>query len=251
MKIAAISAAVLVCLVLACTALLPERYAVNAPFRGTFFGAEPLPPSALQNRVSLPDGFSIDVYATGIRNARFLRFTETGDLLVSSPREGKVFLLERDADGDGRADGLHTLMEGLDRPHGLDFHEGWLYVAESPGVKRVRYDASKRATSGEVEQVVSGLPEGGNHFTRTVRFGPDGLMYVSIGSSCNVCEEEDELRATVARYRPDGSAAEIYASGLRNAVGLDWRTGTSELYATDNGRDLLGDDFPPCELNKV
>jgi glucose/arabinose dehydrogenase len=143
------------------------------------------------------------------------------------------------------------LVEGLDRPHGLDLHDGWLYVAEGGAVGRLRFDPATRRTRGSYERVVSGLPSGGNHWSRTLRFGPDGWMYVSIGSSCNVCEEDDPRRATIVRYRPDGSAEEIVATGLRNAVGFDWRPATGELFATDNGRDLLGDDFPPCELNRI
>jgi glucose/arabinose dehydrogenase len=104
---------------------------------------------------------------------------------------------------------------------------------------------------GELETIVADLPGTGNHWTKTVRFGPDGWMYLSIGSSCNVCIEEDPLRATIVRYRPDGSEMQIHATGLRNSVGFDWRPGTGDLFATDNGRDLLGDDFPPCELNEI
>lgn len=96
-----------------------------------------------------------------------------------------------------------------------------------------------------------GLPSGGGHWTRTLRFGPDGLLYVSIGSSCNACLESDARRAAILRYHADGSAQELYATGLRNAVGFDWRPATTDLIATDNGRDLLGDDFPPDELNRV
>jgi glucose/arabinose dehydrogenase len=124
-------------------------------------------------------------------------------------------------------------------------------VAEGSAIGRVRFDAAARALAGEYAHVVTDLPTGGNHWTRSVRIGPDGWMYVSIGSSCNVCEESDPRRAAIVRYRPDGSDEEIFATGLRNAVGFDWRPGTGELYATDNGRDLLGDDFPPCELDLV
>jgi glucose/arabinose dehydrogenase len=170
---------------------------------------------------------------------------------VSRTRFGSVELLRRDADGDGRADGRTVLLEGLNRPHGIDLHQGWLYVAETGAVGRVRFDAERGEAIGEFESVVTGLPTGGAHSKRTVRFGPDGWMYVSVGSSCNVCEESDPRRAAILRYRPDGSGEQIYATGLRNAVGFDWRPGTGELYATDNGRDLLGDDFPPCELNRV
>jgi glucose/arabinose dehydrogenase len=160
-------------------------------------------------------------------------------------------LIERDENGDGRADGVRTLLDGLERPHGLDLHEGWLYVGETSGVGRIAFDPVARRTSGEYRRIVDGLPSGGNHWTRTVRFGPDGWMYVSVGSSCNVCEESDPRRAALLRYRPDGSGQEIVARGLRNAVGFDWQPQSGLLYATDNGRDLLGDDFPPCELDEI
>lgn len=202
-------------------------------------------------RLRPPRGYSVTRYAAGLENARFLRFSTAGDLLVSQPRLGLVSLLERDADGDGRADARRILLEGLDRPHGLDFHAGWLYVAESGAIGRIRFDPYTRAVSGSFERVVSGLPSGGNHWTRTIRFGPDGWLYVSIGSSCNACVEQDRRRAAIVRYRPDGSGEEIFATGLRNAVGFDFYPQDGTLYATDNGRDLLGDDFPPCEWNRV
>ncbi len=237
----------------ACRWLLPERFAVNAPLAHLIFGrgGDAPPPESLGTRIRAPEGLSVGLFAEGVRNARFLRFTPAGDLLVSQPREGAVLLLERDADGDGRADGRRVLLDGLDRPHGLELHDGWLVVAEGGAIGRVRFDADARAVTGEYEHVVTDLPTGGNHWTRSVRIGPDGWMYVSIGSSCNVCEESDPRRAAIVRYRPDGSGEEIFATGLRNAVGFDWRPGTGELYATDNGRDLLGDDVPPCELDLV
>lgn len=231
--------------------LLPERYAVNAPW-GYLLGRGRSPASdELAGRVRVPEGFGIGIFAAGIPNARFLRFTPAGDLLVSSPREGTVFLVEGDADGDGEADGVSALIGGLDRPHGLDLRGDWLYVGEMGRVVRVRFDPRERRVSGEIEVVVGDLPVGGNHWTRTIRFGPDGHLYVSIGSSCNVCVEEDGRRAAIVRYRPDGTGGEVYASGLRNSVGFDWQPGTGALYATDNGRDFLGDDFPPCELNRI
>jgi glucose/arabinose dehydrogenase len=237
----------------ACRLLLPERFAVNAPLAHLLFGTGGGTPAegTLHERIRVPEGFGIGLYAADVENARFLRPTPAGDLLVSQPRLGSVTLLERDTDGDGRSDARRTLLEDLRRPHGLDLHAGWLYVGETDAVGRIRFDPTQRSVSGSYERVVTGLPAGGNHWTRTVRFGPDGWMYVSIGSSCNVCEEEDPRRAAIVRYRPDGSGEEIYATGLRNAVGLDWRPGTAELYATENGRDLLGDDFPPCELDRV
>ncbi|HXZ84272.1 MAG TPA: sorbosone dehydrogenase family protein [Myxococcota bacterium] len=246
-----ILAVLIVAAFFACRLFMPERFAVNAPIRGMLMGAKPPEKSAFEKRMKLPPGFEINVFADGIPNARFLRFTSAGDLLVSSPREGTVFLLERDANGDGRADGVRKLLTGLDAPHGLEFVGDWLYVAETGAVKRVRYDAVARATQGAVEVVLPGLPTGGNHWTKTIRLGPDGWIYLTMGSTCNVCIETEPRRATMARFHPDGSGYETYATGLRNSVGFDWRPADGALYATDNGRDLLGDDIPPCELNRI
>lgn len=224
---------------------------VNFPLKSVFGGVRPPAEEALRRRLHLPPGFSIAIYAADLPGVRMLRFTKTGDLLLSQPQAGAVVLLEKDANGDGRADGRHQLLTGLSRPHGLDLRDGWLYVAETYGVVRIRYDAAQRETSGALETVVSGIPGGGNHWSRTLKFGPDGGMYVSVGSSCNVCIEDDPLRATLLRFEPDGTGRQVYAAGLRNTVGFDWRPGTRELYGTDNGRDLLGDDFPPCEFNRI
>jgi glucose/arabinose dehydrogenase len=232
--------------------LLPERLAINAPITNSLFGwGGEVPDAALVDaRLRAADGYAVSVYAE-VPKARFLRPTPAGDLLVSVPREGKVVRLVRDANGDGRPDAQETLLTGLDKPHGLDLHDGWLYVGEGSAIARVRYDDATGRAEGAIERIVTGLPAGGNHWTRTVRIGPDGRLYVTVGSSCNVCLEDDERRAAMLRFSLDGSAPEIYARGLRNAVGFDWQPGTGDLYATDNGRDLLGDDEPPCELNRV
>jgi glucose/arabinose dehydrogenase len=209
------------------------------------------PADSVGTRLHPPAGATVSLFAADLPNVRFLRFTPAGDLLATLPRSSRVLRLEPDRNGDGLSDGRHEILFGLNRPHGLDLHDGWLYVAETDAVVRVRFDPATGKTSGPFERVVKGLPGGGNHWTRTLRFGPDGWMYVSIGSTCNVCIEEDRRRAAIVRYRPDGSGEEIFATGLRNSVGFDWRPEDGQIYATDNGRDLLGDDFPPCELNKV
>lgn len=234
-------------------ALLPERYALNVPVANLLWGGGIDAPSdaVIRQRLQVPQGFSVGLWADEVPNARMLRFTETGDLLVSQPRRGQVTLLERDADGDGRPDGRRVLLTDLDRPHGLALRGGWLYVAETGAVGRIRFDAATRTASGAFERIVPGLPAGGNHWTRTIGIGPDGALYVSLGSSCNVCVEDDPRRAAIVRYRLDGGGEEVVATGLRNAVGFDWHPDTQALWATDNGRDLLGDDFPPCELNEV
>ena len=249
-----VGAALLVVAALLACALLPERYAVNAPMLNMmsgWFGADAPAKDLFGARIRVPRGFTAGVFASKVPGVRFLRPLSGGGLLATTPREGKVWLLAPDRDGDGRSDSSRVLLEGLARPHGLDLYENWLYVAEDNGVGRVRIDARTGEITGRYERVVNGLPEGGNHWSRTVRFGPDGWMYVSVGSSCNVCIEPDQRRAAMLRFRPDGSDAQVFATGLRNSVGFDWQPGTGALYATDNGRDLLGDDFPPCELNLI
>jgi glucose/arabinose dehydrogenase len=234
----------------ACQTVLPERFAVNVPIRSLFGGANPAAEDEFRSRVVVPDGFAIDVWADDVAGARFLRFTSEGDLLVSVPGSDRIDILRRDEDGDGRSDGRRVLIQDLAKPHGLDLRDGWLYLGETDAVGRVRFDPATGQTVGNYERIVRGIPSGG-HWTRTVRFGPDGLLYLSIGSSCNACDEDDPRRAAIVRYQPDGSGEEIFATGLRNAVGFDWQPATGALYANDNGRDLLGDDFPPCELNRV
>lgn len=205
----------------------------------------------LDQQMVMPAGLSLSVFADKLPGARMLRVTATGDLLVSLPRRGQIMILDRDANGDGVADGSRELLGGLSWPHGMDFYQDWLYIAETDAIGRIRYNASTRQTNGNYERIITGLPKGGNHWSRSLRFGPDGMMYVSIGSSCNVCEEKDPRRAAILRFTPDGRHSEIFASGLRNTVGFDWHPSTHELYGVDNGRDFLGDDFPPCELNRI
>jgi glucose/arabinose dehydrogenase len=235
----------------ACTLLLPERLAFNAPIGKMLFGiGGGLPAAEQQSRLVAPPGYSVSVYAP-VENARLLHFTAAGDLLVSSPATNSIWRLAADRDGDGRPDSAAPLPLELDRPHGLDLYDGHLYVGEFSRVRRVSFDEGRGEPTGALESLVEGLPEGENHWTKTVAIGPDDKLYVAVGSSCNVCIEQDERRAALLRYDLDGSGYELYASGLRNAVDFDWHPRTGALYATDNGRDLLGNDFPPCELNRV
>ena len=232
------------------TQFAPARFRVNIPIQSIFGGIE-ANEQKIKQQLSAPRGFTISLYAGGITNARVLRFTNTGDLLVSTPRSGQIILLKRDANRDGQSDGSRVLIDGLNRPHGIDFYDDWLYIAESNGFGRIRFDHQKGITIGDYQPLVTDIPDTGNHWTRTIRIGPDHKVYLSVGSSCNVCEESDPRRAAMLRYELDGSGFEIFASGLRNSVGFDWSPIDGHIYATDNGRDLLGDDFPPDELNRV
>ncbi len=195
-------------------------------------------------------GYRVDVYASGLGNVRFLAMTAQGHLFASRPRQGEVLLLEADRNGDGLPDAQKVALDGLNRPHGLALHDQWLYVAESDAIGRVEIDQSGNLL-GDYQRLVTGLADHGNHWTKTIGFGPDGWLYLTSGSSCNVCEESNPQRASMMRMRADGSEFGIYARGLRNSVGFDWAPWDQRLYATDNGRDLLGDNYPPCELNHI
>lgn len=247
--LSAIAGAALVTVV-GCRYVLPERFAVNGPMMNSFlgWGIETPPPDAVRSRLRVPPGFTVALYASGLDQARFMRFTTAGDLLVSQPRLGRITLIARRPDGS--IESVRSLVEGLHQPHGIDWTDGWLYIGETDALGRIRFDPATRTTSGSFERLVTGIPSS-HHWTRTVRVGPDRKLYFSIGSSCNVCEEDDKRRAAIVRYELDGSGEHVVATGLRNSVGFDWQPGTGDLYATDNGRDLLGDDFPPCELNRI
>lgn len=197
-----------------------------------------------ENPVILPAGFAIGVFTDQLDGPRMLALSPDGQLYAAERGANRVVRLP-DRDGDGRADGVEVVADRLDGPSSLAFfQDGSLYVGETTQVLRLS-EPDGQGVFGRREVIISDLPEGG-HSTRTVLFSPDfEWLFVSIGSSCNVCEEEDSRRAAIMRYRPDGSEGEVFARGLRNAVGITFRPGTQELWATNNGRDMLGEDLPP------
>ena len=193
------------------------------------------------NQLKVPTGFRISVFADNVENARMLLFTPGGVLLVSETGEGKVVALP-DPKHSGKAERIVTVLSGLNEPHGIAMYEGKLYVAENDKVRS--YDWDEKNLRAFSPRTLADLPTGGGHSTRSLLFH-HGKMYVSAGSSCNVCIEHDPRRATVMEFNPDGSGMKIFAKGLRNAVGLAVNPKTDTIWVTVNGRDWLGDDLPP------
>ncbi|MCI0454800.1 MAG: PQQ-dependent sugar dehydrogenase [Candidatus Dadabacteria bacterium] len=204
--------------------------------------------SSSVDEIQLPNGFKIEEFASKLGSPRLMAFSPDGVLFVTIIDKGTVLALS-DKNKDGKADTAITFVKGLNHPHGIAFYKDYLYIGETNQIVRFKYEGFDSAPSKK-EVIVPNLPTRG-HFTRTVSFGPDGKMYVSIGSSCNLCEEKDDRRAAVLQFNPDGSEGEIFAKGLRNSVGITWHPETKEMWATDNGRDWLGDNLPPEEINIV
>lgn len=204
----------------------------------------PPKPAPLQ----VPAGFKVEVFAAEITGGRLMAVSPDGVLYIARQPKGDVVALP-DRNGDGKADSIEVVASGLTRPHSVAFHKGYLYIATNPAILRMKYEGGK--AQGTPEKVVDLPVSTTSHWTRTIDFGPDGKMYVSIGSSCNSCEEEDERRTTIMQYNADGSGGRIFARGLRNAIGMDFDPKTGKLWATDMGQDKQGEEFPPCEINLI
>ena len=202
--------------------------------------------------IKLPPGFSIDYYARNVEGARSMALSPNGTLFVGSRDAGKVYAV-LDRNNDSKADDVIVLAQGLDMPNGVAFRNGSLYVAEVSRV--IRYDNIETSFEKPPAPVVVNdkFPSDHAHGWKYIKFGPDGKLYVPVGMPCNICnkEGEDERYGTIMRMEPDGSQLEIFAKGIRNTVGFAWHPLTGELWFTDNGRDWLGDDTPPDELNRA
>jgi len=213
-----------------------------------------------ESPLSLPPGFSISIFAEGLGKPRVIIQDPSGNLIVSIPSEGKVVVLP-DKDRDGVADEIITVVGGLNKPHGLAKHcfpvdeqgiehDCVLYIAETDQVAVYAYDRERLQATRK--QKILNLPRGGNHTTRTLLLPPDkNRLLISVGSSCNVCNEGDRQRATILSSALDGSVVDIFARGLRNAVFMTVHPTTGAIWATEMGRDLLGDDLPPDEINII
>jgi glucose/arabinose dehydrogenase len=200
-------------------------------------------------KVILPPGFEIEVYVDGVPDARQMAMGKKGTLFVGTREAGRIYAV-RDTEGDRRPDTVEVIAEGLFMPSGIAFKDGSLYVAEVDRI--LRYDEVETSLPdvGEAQVVFDALPNKRRHGWRHIAFGPDGRLYISIGVPCNVCNPPPPF-GTIISLDLTSKEVTLVARGVRNSVGFDWHPDTHEFWFTDNGRDLLGDDVPDDELNRV
>ena len=212
----------------------------------------------LLKKISLPDGFKIDVYASDVENARSMTISPSGTVFVGNRKADNVFALI-DSDKDGKVDKKYLITDKLtNMPNGVVFHNGNLYVAEVNKIwlfEDVEKNLQKIDAVGYYPEepilISDKFPSDKHHGWKYISIGPDNKLYVPVGAPCNICESKDEIYSTITRMDLDGKNQEIYARGVRNTVGFTWHPETGEMWFTDNGRDMLGDNYPPCELNRV
>ncbi|MEE9551679.1 MAG: PQQ-dependent sugar dehydrogenase [Gammaproteobacteria bacterium] len=193
--------------------------------------------------LNLPPGFVVEEYLSGFHGARYMLLGPGNEVLLSDMDAGNIYVIKDKQ--------VKVLIGDLNQPYGLALYEEWLYVAETHSVKRYPYDATVLA-AGKGEEVISLHKHAGGHSTRTILFDQAGeKLYLSVGSASNVSLGEHPIRAAISRYNPDGSEHEIFASGIRNGVGLRWHPGTHDLWVTSHERDGLGDDLVPDYFTKV
>ncbi|MEK7723955.1 MAG: PQQ-dependent sugar dehydrogenase [Acidobacteriota bacterium] len=227
---------------------LPPPFQTNSAFR-----ASKIVPQPANAALTIPKGFRINVFAEGgFNQPRWMALAPNGDVFLSDARANTVYVL-RDKDKDGVAEERFVFSDKLDQPFGIAFHKDWVYIANTSAVVRFKYKSGQTQADGEPEKLIE-LTRGGynQHWTRNVLFSPNGeKMYVSIGSSGNYQPEDDAKRAAISEYNPDGTGHRIYASGLRNPIGLAWNPVTKELWTAVNERDGLGDDLVPDFVTSV
>ncbi len=200
------------------------------------------------HKIKLPKGFKIEVFATGIPDARSLEIGKDGIVFVGNRDKDKVYAVV-DNDGDFEADESYIIAEGLNMPNGVALYNNDLYVSEVSRILKFPDIYKNYKSRPDFEVIYNQYPTDHHHGWKYIDFGPDGKLYVPVGAPCNICDSEDPVYASITRMNPDGSGVEIFAEGVRNTVGFDWHPETKELWFTDNGRDYMGDNLPPDELN--
>lgn len=214
---------------------------------GSSWAASPEHAAVLQ-QLRLPPGFSIDIFAAEIPNARQMAVGDNGIVYVGS-RQGNVYAVQ-DKDGDGVAEQKYLIADQLNLPNGVAYKDGNLYIAEIQRISRIENIGQRLAMPPKPLTVFDQFPSDRHHGWKYLRFGPEGKLYTAVGAPCNVCDPDKPIYGSLIRMNPDGSNIEILARGIRNTVGFDWETRTGHLFFNDNGRDHLGDDVPPDELNE-
>lgn len=204
----------------------------------------------LSGTIQMPAGFELHLYASNVAGARSMALSPSGVLFVGTRRSGRVYAVV-DNDQDQVADTVVTIAEGLNMPNGVALWNGDLYVAEVHRILRFAQIESRLGKPVKPDVVYDQLPQERHHGWKFIRFGPDGRLYVPVGAPCNICRQENPIYATIARMNRDGSGFEVFAHGVRNSVGFDWHPDSGELWFTENGRDWMGDDRPPDELNRA
>lgn len=202
--------------------------------------------------IKLPQGFNISIYADNVDNARSMVMGDKGTLFVGNRSGEKVYALV-DENNDQVADTQYVIADGLNMPNGVAFKDGALYIAEVDKIWRIDNIENNLTNPPEKVLVRGDLPTDKHHGWKYIAFGPDGKLYVPVGAPCNICDKSDEDKryASITRMNPDGSDFEVFAHGIRNTVGFAWHPTTNELWFTENGRDMMGDDVPNDELNRA
>lgn len=204
------------------------------------------------DRLHLPEGFKIEVYAEGLDGARSMAMGDDGTLFVGTRNEGVVYAV-KDTNGDYKADKTYVIAKDLEQPNGVAFRDGALYVAAVSRLFKYQNIEQQLDNPQGPELIYDDYPGNFHHGWKYIAFGPDDKLYVPVGAPCNICDSTsvDQRFASITRMDPDGSNREIIAHGIRNTVGFTWHPQTGELWFTDNNRDMMGDDTPPGELNRL
>ena len=199
------------------------------------------------DKIKLPAGFNISIYAE-VPNARSITLSPSGILYVGNRSEDKVYAVA-DVNKDGVADKIYVVASGLNTLNGVAFKNGSLFIATISSILKIENIEANLAAPPKPKIVYDKFPKDKHHGWKFIAFGPDGKLYIPVGAPCNVCKNENPVYASITRMNEDGSGLEIFANGVRNSVGFSWHPVTKQLWFTDNGRDMLGDDMPGDELN--
>jgi Raf kinase inhibitor-like YbhB/YbcL family protein len=230
-------------------AMAQDKSGANLPVQAVILRPASVAPSAdTVKRLQVPKGFAVSVYASGLQNPRMMATAANGDVYVTQRQTGNVVLL-RDTDNDGAAD-KQIVVATLPQVHGIVIAGERVFLATVNDVYATTINA-KDGSLAPLRRIIDDLPDGGQHPNRTLALGPDEMLYITVGSTCNACTETNPESATILRAKPDGTTRSIYATGLRNTIGFGWHPVTGEMWGMDHGIDWLGDDQPPEELNKI